>query len=114
MNYKQIAYAAILFAIGHVILWYQSNAQFFSEWAKEHKILMACDFKDDKGKSDMFCITNKNLLKKIWLYVEDPKYTKGWCHLQASAPPSGAIFFVPYNGSPKKEAYDKLFENIRY
>jgi hypothetical protein len=42
VNYKQIAYAAILFAIGHIILWYQSNAQFFSEWAKDHKILMAC------------------------------------------------------------------------
>ena len=41
MNYKQIAYAAVLFVIGHVILWYQSNSQFFSEWAKDHKILMA-------------------------------------------------------------------------
>lgn len=41
MNYKQIAYATILFVIGHVILWYQSNSQFFSEWAKDHKILMA-------------------------------------------------------------------------
>ena len=41
MNYKQIAYATVLFVIGHVILWYQSNSQFFSEWAKDHKILMA-------------------------------------------------------------------------
>ena len=42
MNYKQIAYAAVLFTIGHVILWYQANAQFFSEWAKGNKILLAC------------------------------------------------------------------------
>jgi hypothetical protein len=41
VNYKQIAYATVLFVIGHVILWYQSNSQFFSEWAKDHKILMA-------------------------------------------------------------------------
>jgi hypothetical protein len=41
MNYKYLGIAAIYFTIGHVILWFQANAQFFWVWAKDHKLLMA-------------------------------------------------------------------------
>ncbi len=40
-KWKLLTEAAVLFTIGHVILWFQANAQFFWEWAKEHKLIMA-------------------------------------------------------------------------
>lgn len=42
MKLKELAFAAIVFTIGHTILWYQANAQFFSPWAKNNKLLLAC------------------------------------------------------------------------
>ena len=39
---KLLIYASILFTVGHVILWYQANSQFFSEWAKNHRLFLAC------------------------------------------------------------------------
>jgi len=42
MKAKLLTEATILFTIGHVILWFQSNSQFFSEWAKNHRLLLAC------------------------------------------------------------------------
>lgn len=41
IKYKLLATASVLFVIGHLILWYQANSQFFSEWAKNHKILIS-------------------------------------------------------------------------
>ena len=41
IKYKLLAEASVLFVIGHLILWYQANSQFFSEWAKNHKLLLA-------------------------------------------------------------------------
>ena len=41
MNWKELGIAAIYFLIGHIILWFQANAQFFWVWAKDHKMIMA-------------------------------------------------------------------------
>jgi hypothetical protein len=41
IKYKLLGEASILFVLGHLILWYQANAQFFSVWGKNHKILLA-------------------------------------------------------------------------
>jgi len=43
-KWKLLAEAGILFIIGHVMLWFQANAQFFWEWAKEHRLIMAIAF----------------------------------------------------------------------
>lgn len=42
MKAKLLIEAVILFTLGHIIMWYQSNSQFFSEWAKNHRIILAC------------------------------------------------------------------------
>ena len=34
----------LCFAFGQIIIWYQTNGQFLSKWAKEHPFLMACLF----------------------------------------------------------------------
>ena len=41
IKYKLLATASVLFVIGHIALWFQANSQFFSEWAKNHRILLA-------------------------------------------------------------------------
>ena len=38
---KDIAIAFILFITAQALIWYQTNSQFFSEWAKERPVLMA-------------------------------------------------------------------------
>lgn len=38
---KDIAIAFVLFAIGQILIWYQSNSQFFNEWARERPLVMA-------------------------------------------------------------------------
>ena len=38
---KLIIIALFLFAIGQALIWYQTNTQFFSEWARQRPLLMA-------------------------------------------------------------------------
>jgi hypothetical protein len=47
-----------------------------------HLVCEACDFHDPKGELDEFCTRNLELLEQCGLYLEDPTYTPGWCHLQ--------------------------------
>jgi Kef-type K+ transport system membrane component KefB len=37
-------YGILLFFIGQILIWYQTNAQFINKWAKDHPFLMACIF----------------------------------------------------------------------
>lgn len=41
MNIKPLLIGIILFFIGQAMIWYQTNSQFFNEWAKEHPFIMA-------------------------------------------------------------------------
>jgi len=41
---KSLIYAALLFAIGQSMIWFQTNGQFFWKWAKDHPFLMAVLF----------------------------------------------------------------------
>jgi len=34
----------LCFLVGQIIIWYQTNAQFFSIWAKDHPVYMAAIF----------------------------------------------------------------------
>ena len=49
-----------------------------------HTICLACDFADADGDLDAFCVANLEILEHCGLYLEHPKWTKGWCHLQLS------------------------------
>lgn len=39
---KDIFIAFILFTLAQGLIWYQTNSQFFNQWAKERPLLMAC------------------------------------------------------------------------
>ncbi len=41
---RDLIYGFLLFFVAQVMVWFQTNAQFFNEWAKEHPFLMSCSF----------------------------------------------------------------------
>ena len=41
---RELIYGFVLFFIGQTLIWFQTNAQFFNDWAKEHPFLMSCTF----------------------------------------------------------------------
>lgn len=67
------------------------NAAKFSN----HQKCLACDFADLDGALGKFCLDNLELLESAGLYLEDPHFTKGWCHLQCVPPASGRRVFKP-------------------
>lgn len=47
-----------------------------------------------------FCLRNLDLLAELELWMEDPRWTPTWVHLQAGAPRSGNRVFVPSDAPP--------------
>lgn len=64
-----------------------------------HQFCRAVDLLDTDRKLMKFCLANLELLQKLDLWMEDPRWTKGkvtnWLHLQVVSPKSGKRIFVP-------------------
>lgn len=60
-----------------------------------HMIGNSIDLEDKERELVLVCMTNVKLLEKHGLYLEDPKFTEGWCHLQRHSPASGNRVFIP-------------------
>lgn len=55
----------------------------------------ACDFHDTDQQLARFCLENYDILEECGLYLEDPRFTPGWVHLQTRKPKSGNRVFIP-------------------
>ena len=55
----------------------------------------AVDISDPVGNLAKWLTINSQLLTYNGLWMEDPKYTKGWVHLQIYTPKSMKRFFIP-------------------
>ncbi len=57
----------------------------------------AVDISDQDGKFAYWLqtVTGQRKLIECGLWMEDPKYTKGWVHLQSYAPKSLNRYFIP-------------------
>ena len=55
----------------------------------------AVDIADPKGELAVWLKKNQHLLVTYGLWMEDPRYTKGWVHLQTYAPKSFNRIFIP-------------------
>lgn len=53
------------------------------------------DLEDWDGEIDRIFSLNLHILEKHGLYLEDPRFTKGWAHTQSVAPRSGNRVFIP-------------------
>jgi Peptidase M15. len=58
-----------------------------------HCQLMAVDFNDKDGKLDEWCLSNLDVLERAGLWLEDPRYTIGWVHLDRK--PRKNRVFIP-------------------
>lgn len=47
----------------------------------QHCLNRACDFKDPTGELDEWCLKYLDVLERAGLWLENPAYTRGWCHL---------------------------------
>ncbi len=70
--------------------------------ASHHMMCRAIDLADMDGEIATWCLKNLDQLKKIGLWMEDPRWThdggktgKNWTHLQTVAPKSGKRIFIP-------------------
>ena len=61
----------------------------------KHEICEACDLEDKDGKLWQWAVHNLAVLKEIGLWMEDPRWTPDWLHVQIVAPASGRRVFVP-------------------
>lgn len=63
----------------------------------KHMTGHAADLSDDDGRLDAWCLTpaGRSAMTEIGLWLEHPKATPRWCHLQSVPPRSGNRVFMP-------------------
>ena len=60
----------------------------------------AIDVADPERKLAQWCLMNMDKLDKIGLWMEDPRWTPSWVHLQTVPPKSGKRIFIPNTSQP--------------
>jgi hypothetical protein len=78
-----------------------------------HIQCLACDFVDTDSALDSFCVGSPHVLESCGLFLEHPKWTNGWCHLQCVTPASGKRIFVPSTSNPAPNKLDILFSTLK-
>lgn len=68
--------------------------------SSRHKKGQAVDIYDPMRDLAQWCIDNENVLEQCGLWMEDPRWTPTWVHLQSEPPGSGHRYFIPSNDSP--------------
>lgn len=60
-----------------------------------HRICAAADVLDPGNRLGAFCLGDLPMLEHLGLWMESPRHTPGWCHLQLFPPRSGNRVFIP-------------------
>jgi hypothetical protein len=71
------------------------NAEVGGSTQSSHMTCQAADFRDTDGLIAARVLANREKLVEFDLYMEDPEFTKGWCHLQWRPTRSGNRVFKP-------------------
>lgn len=60
------------------------------------------DLSDDRIARPLaiWCVQNKDTLKRLGLFMERPQWTPSWVHLQTRPPKSGRTIYVPSEKPP--------------
>ena len=61
----------------------------------KHMTCEAVDFLDRDGRLTLWCLEHLDVLEQAGLWMEDPRYTASWLHVQVSPPKSGKRVFIP-------------------
>lgn len=60
-----------------------------------HKTAHAVDVFDPDRRFAAWCLAHLDRVREHGLYIEDPRWTPGWVHLQDVPPKSGKLCYVP-------------------
>lgn len=60
-----------------------------------HKTAHAVDVYDPQRRFASWCLAHLDRVREHGLYMEDPRWTPGWVHLQDVPPKSGKLCYVP-------------------
>lgn len=70
----------------------------------KHIDALACDVRDTPSRSlASWCLKNLDKLEKLGLWMEDPRWTPHWVHLQKVPPRSGNRVYRPSMAAPLAE-----------
>lgn len=69
-----------------------------------HLTAQALDTHDPERLFARWCLRNLNELETIGLWMEDPRWTPTWVHLQTQPPGSGHRIFIPSSAAPMAPA----------
>lgn len=61
----------------------------------KHEVCAAVDLEDKDNRLKDWCMANLGTLADIGLWMEDPKSTPDWVHVQCIPPGSGHRVFIP-------------------
>ena len=70
--------------------------------SSRHLTAEACDLPDVDRTFATWCVDNLDVLREIGLWMEDPRWTPTWVHLQIVPPKSGKLVYIP-SSSPAKD-----------
>jgi len=81
----------------------------------KHLTCQACDLEDSDGKLRDWIIANLAVPKEIGLWMEDFRWTPGWCHVQIVPPASKKRIYIPSTKPPLNPnawsgVYDKAYD----
>jgi hypothetical protein len=65
-----------------------------------HLTAEAADLPDADRMLAEWCVDNLDSLREIGLWMEDPRWTPTWVHVQTHPPKSGKIVFIPSSSKP--------------
>lgn len=65
-----------------------------------HKTGHGIDLYDPHRRLARWCLQNPDVLKDIGLWMEDPRWTPTWLHLQDVPPKSGRLVYIPSQEPP--------------
>lgn len=69
-----------------------------------HLTADGCDIEDLDRAFAAWCVLHPETLAECGLYLEDPRWTPSWCHLQTRPPGSGKRIYIPSTKPPKAPA----------
>jgi hypothetical protein len=74
--------------------------------SSRHLTAEAVDLPDADRTLAGWCVDNLDTLKEIGLWMEDPRWTPTWIHLQIVPPKSGKVVYIPSTKPPLDPSFE--------
>ena len=71
----------------------------------KHLTAEACDLPDADRSLCQWAVDNLDVLEDIGLWMEDPRWTSTWLHVQTIPPKSGRRVFIPSTAPPSDPCF---------